>query len=348
MTPVPAFAFPPGRTLAGWWRQLVPFHPQQLAVAHLLIHRVEALAAVERTVQTDRFAGLVLRALALAPEGTLTAVDRQLGLGPAATHRALLRLGSEGLTDSTAPDCWRPSPLGTQALEKGSFTRLERQRRAFLFYEHSQDGKPPHYLPLHADGDAWRPDENWRFDVGLLTECINQNAEWKKTFGFPLEVSALARIPAEDWQRVIVDTAEHHVLALVTPAGAQAPPRLLGFAVRAENWTLHADRPVLTLEEGWQELFPAVAAGLDNESGRSAWLAWCRQHALPPADAEACVIQPHGSRLTVHAPQRLIERIRADRGEATWVLAGDNFVQIAARIELTSAPPPKPAAVAPR
>src|SRR5262249_35580821 len=38
-----SLAYPGSRSLAGWWRQLAPLHPRAVWLAHLLLHRVEAL-----------------------------------------------------------------------------------------------------------------------------------------------------------------------------------------------------------------------------------------------------------------------------------------------------------------
>lgn len=43
MTAVAPLTFPGTRALAGWWRLLAPRQPRAMWVAHLLLHRIEAL-----------------------------------------------------------------------------------------------------------------------------------------------------------------------------------------------------------------------------------------------------------------------------------------------------------------
>ena len=53
-------AFPGGRALAGWLRQVVPHGPESVWVGHLALHRVEALVDLTRPCRVDRFSRFVL------------------------------------------------------------------------------------------------------------------------------------------------------------------------------------------------------------------------------------------------------------------------------------------------
>src|SRR5262249_59447288 len=94
MTVPPALVFPGGRTLAGWWKQLERWQPQALWCGHLLLHRVEALAAVTRSQPLAPFPRLLLQALALGAPATPAEVDARLHLGPHVTRQALRRLAA--------------------------------------------------------------------------------------------------------------------------------------------------------------------------------------------------------------------------------------------------------------
>ena len=59
---------------------------------------------------------------------------------------------------------------------------------------------------------------------------------------------------------------------------------------------------------------------------------------LPAPEAAACTLERQGVQLRVTAPKRLVERLRAARGDAmkgeAWLLAGSSSLQTAALIEV--------------
>jgi hypothetical protein len=346
MTAAPALVFPGGRTLAGWWKQLVSYAPRALWVGHLLLHRVEALVAVHKPFRVDPLPGFVLRAVSAG--ASLEELDDRLHLGRPLIRQILQQLESEKLLERAAAVRWSLTSLGRQALEHGQYPRGSHERRSFSFVESEQPGQEPRFLHLlnHPSLSPWPAAEGWRFDVGLLTACLRQTPAWKQQHNFPLEVDAVltaadtgdpsATIPP--WQRVILDRPEHLAAALIlAPVGA-GHERLLGFAVQQEGWGLQAREPVFTLNGDWRETFPDLTAEPAAELWRQAWRAWCQPRNLPPAEAEACVLERQDYHLRVTAPARLVERLRAARSdvfkEEAWLLAGSGRLRSAARIEL--------------
>jgi hypothetical protein len=351
MNAAPAPAFPGSRVLAGWWRQLIPYRPEEVWVAHLALHRVEALVELTRPRRLDPFTLLVLGALRLeharAPDGgALRRLDERLHLGPGLVHQILQALRGEGLAAEKGAGGWSLTALGEQALEQGEYPQRTQERRSFHFVQPRDNGPgaSPHFLNLNNHNDLPAPvDEPWEFDPAALEASVARAAEWKARYGFPAEVSGVlgpgpgAAVTA--WQQVIVDRPERLLTVLVR---VTAPDRLLGFAVRPEGWVLQAGAPAFAIEGRWDELFPEVNAGLPPVAWRRAWQAWCEPRSLPEAEVAACAVEPRGERLGIRAPARLIERLRAARSDAVkgeaWLLAGAGAVRRAARIELVEAP----------
>src|SRR5262249_54660818 len=135
MTPASPLVFPGSRTLAGWWKQLAYLQPRALWVGHLLLHRVEALAASQLLSRLDSLSLFVLRALALTGGGSLEELDQRLHLGRPLLRQLLRQLEREQLLHSEGADTWSLTLLGNQGLEQGSYLRIHHGRRTFYFVE---------------------------------------------------------------------------------------------------------------------------------------------------------------------------------------------------------------------
>jgi hypothetical protein len=353
MTGAAPLTFPGSKPLSDWWRLLAPWRPRDLWIGHLLLHRVEAPVRLARSVHPDRFALLVLRALALeeaspppAAADPADVLDRHLHLGRSWLHAVLGKLLADGLIGRNGDGLVRLTALGREALTAGSYADPRPERRTFYFAESSQPGRPPHFLNLTRAGVPLGPGwEHWEFDLGHLAACIDRPAEWKQRFGFPEDVRAVVGADAEpdpvpSWQRVILDRAEHLVVALVLVPVGEGGERLLAFAAQPEGWTLQADRPVLSLNAGWLEPFPELGQDPPPERWREAWLAWCQPRGLPAAEAGAVGLERRGHRLRVLAPPRLREQLESSHSDAlrgrAWVVAGDGLVRATALLEIAT------------
>src|SRR5947209_4896883 len=290
----PPLAWPGGRVLAGWWRQLAPYRPESLWVAHLLLHHVEALVRVAQPISLDPFAVHVLRALALSVRQTAGDLDRRLHLGAPVVLRLLAGLAAEGLAAGEPGAGWAVTDAGRRAVTEGRYARPRHERRTFHFVE----GGPPEPAPrfLNLTGHActpWPAGEGWAFDPHALAACVGRPAAWKERHGFPPDVEEVVGLDAAapavpPWQRVMLDRPERMSAALVHAAGEDGGRRLLGFAFRQEGWALETDQPAFALGAGWEEVLPDLAEEPPVEAWRQAWLAWSQPRALPPADTAAC------------------------------------------------------------
>jgi hypothetical protein len=358
-----ALAFPGSRTLATWGRLLAPLQPEFLRIGYLLLHHVEVLTRLHRSHRPADFPLLILRALALEKpqtgsnsvttaqgEDQLRRLDGRLGLGRPLLLRLLQTLGREGLVQGDVQAGWSLSAGGSAALDHGEAVREVLERRAFYFLEPEvADGteRRPVFLPLRSqEGWPCSVAEDWSFDLNVLRACLERPAEWKRRWGFPLEVAGvvlddrsaeLAGLPA--WQGVPLDRAEQLpvVLAAVADAGGL---RLLGFVFQLDGWTLEVEEPVLTLEPGWEEELGWLQQGPGPEVWRAAWRQWCRQRALPADEEDTTGLEQAGLVVRVQPGPHLRERLVVTRSDAlkgeAWLLAGQGRLRAAARVEIVS------------
>ncbi len=334
-------AFPGGRTLAGWWRQLAPWKPQAWWVGHLLLHRVEALVRVARSARPDALHALLLQAIALGPDEPLDRLDQRLHLGIQLLARVARSLTDAGLLAVAEGGRLVPTPTGRDVLSRGEYRTAVHERRVFYFVEPGLPDQVPHFLPLKDPPSVFLPAApEWRFDPTWLSEAVARPVEWKRRFGFPAEVEEVVLgpdefRPGETWRRVVLDRPERLPLAAVLAAKPEGGQRLLGFAVRQDSWQLQSEEPLVSLEEGWQEAFPTLARGPSAADWEETWRSWCQPRGFP---SEAASLQPEAHRLRVTVSARLLERLRATRSDAlrgeAWLLAGPGSLRAAAQIDI--------------
>jgi hypothetical protein len=340
----PPVAWPPGRHVLGWWGEVADLRPRRLWLRHLQLHHVEALVVATRPCRILPLPAALLHMLELA-QASPDELAGRLHFDPAVVRQLLRGLADEGLVECTAGRC-ALTPAGRQAQHEGTVPSAT--RRAFHFLDRSDCELPPHFVPLDDSRAApLPPPPGWQFDPGLLRECAHRPGPWKACFRFPADVrdvllgGAGAADGTPEWQGVVLDRPEHlHALFLELAAAekASSATRLIAYSVAPQDWSLRRDRTVLELREAWAEVFPDLAAGPPPEAWRQAWRAWCQPRGVPPADAEACRLEPARVLLRVHAPRKLVDRLRAARSDAVkneaWLQAGTGPARALARIEL--------------
>jgi hypothetical protein len=255
MTPGAPAGVPDGHTLARWWAALAPLGPRALWAGHLTLHHLDAPVRATRPARLDPFLRSLLLTVAAAPGSTLAQLDDRLHCGANLLARWLYDLLTADLVRADA-DTYAVTPRGGVALAGGDYPHPEPQRRRFTFV--TGPAGVPHYVPWAAapgrHDPALPPAE-----VRWLAECVARPADWKRRFGFPEDVEAVAAPapglpPAEAWRRVAVASSERVAVALVlTEAG-----RLLGFAPAAGG-ALTPAAPALRFDDGGAEVFPELA-----------------------------------------------------------------------------------------
>jgi hypothetical protein len=345
MTAAPPFAFPGSRTLAGWWRQLASFHPRTLGVAHLPVHRVEALVRLQRRCPLDPVARLVLETLFLEPPPTLPQIQAVLPMERPVLRQVLHGLQVAGLAKCNGEGTWLPTDVGRQAQELGSYPQPADERRAFYFLESEGPDQAPRFIQLaNAATTSWPIGGDWKFDVGCLMRCVREPAEWKRRHGFPLEVDEiLAPVNSEAsglsaWKRVILDQPEHLVALLMMTTDESGAERLLGFGVQPKGWTLSQVMPVFELAHGWTELVGESVVEPPLDLWRKAWNSWGQANNLTSGEVESCILERRDHRLRVSTSRVVLDRLRSAKSEAlrgeAWLLAGTDRIRVAAQLEI--------------
>jgi hypothetical protein len=253
------------------------------------------------------------------------------------------RLEARGLVEAL-PSGAQLTAAGQRALTDGSYTVHVHERHPFYFLDSPSPEQPPAFLPLlqplrTAPRDTPAP----AIDVSWLMACIEQEPSWKRRHRFPGEVeavlsSAAGAAEADAWRRVVLVSAELAWLLLVRVAGDKEGGGLLGFSLQSEGWVLHGEKPALALEDSWPEVLPELAEEPSLEAWQQAWHLWCQPRRISAAEAAACRLERSGHQLLVHAPHRVIERLRAARSDAVkgeaWLLGGQGRIRPAALIRL--------------
>jgi hypothetical protein len=332
MTVAGPSSFPPSRILALRWQDLAGHSPHRLWFSTLLCHRIEALVEIASSRPLDPLQTMLLRGLAVLHTLPLDRALFKLGMSELVRH-GLLEAAGTG---------WTMTPAGQQALDTGRALTRRQQRCSFSFVDNSAYQRPPHflYLPQDVFVRASAP-AGWQFEPGFLLAAIQQAPAWKQLYQFPEAVLAVVPAREDDWRSVMVDFPEQATLALVQVA-TERGPALRGFGIRPSNWALQSTVPILSLDEGWNEVFPELAAEPALEAWREEWLRWSQPHGLPAGEAEACRLQRVGHRVVIQAPPRLVARYRTGPRAETlrqegWLLVGDGRSREVGQIELVEA-----------
>ncbi len=354
MTSASSLAFPGSRTLAAWWRQLAPHRPKTLGVGYLFVHRVEASACRMSPRPLDPLLLLVLEGVA---------IDQQRAAGSSAAHverlQRLVRLDApvlarllQSLMDlhllKTQPDEPRRTLVITEAGREALRTRhllghhWRRERFSFVedFDPKGQRRASPHFLHVgEAPASSWLVENGAGFEVAWLQDCLVQSAEWKKTFSFPTDVTAIATAaPGEavPWNQVVLDRTERLLVALCRTSAVEE--MVLGFAARSEGWLLSSANPILLVPTS-AHLF-AEPDDADAGPWQYAWQTWCQSRGLAAEEASACTLSLAGERLRVQAPASLFAALQTLKSDVfkgdTWLTAGNGYLRRAACVALES------------
>jgi hypothetical protein len=356
MTSARSLAFPGSRVVAGWWRQLASLQPRTIWVAHLLMHRVEALVRLNRRCRLDRVQRLLLTTLARESQLPVNRLAILLPLDGCMLRQLLVGLQADGLTTQGPDAAWQLTELGRAADSNGEYPRSTHERRAFHFLQHNQSNSSPTFVHLaNASAVPWPAAEGWAFDHSLLKKCLHRPAEWKQRHGFPQDVEEIVDAreasptsgsverggATPEWQRVILDHPEQLMACFVTAPNYRGEERLIGFPVQQQGWKLNSGTRIVDLAGKWQEDFPDLASDPPVEIWRQALSTWGQAHGVTAGEAAACPVERRQWRLRVTLAPSVLDRLKASKSEAikgeSWLLAGDDRYRAAACLEFIQA-----------
>jgi hypothetical protein len=338
MTAAPTPSLPGPRTLLGWWRELEPVRPRRLWFCPLLLHRLDALVETAQPTPLDPLVRGLLRHLSAGSS------PATLHMGHDLLCRLLDELETAGLIERRGAGP-AVTETGRTAAAKGAYLTRSHERRSFYFVDNACLARPAYFIHLNRPPGGPAPVvADWRFDASLLAECARRPPEWKARHQFPTDILEVFVPGAEQggkppaWRRVPIDHAEQALLVLALAPADGDGVALHGFTVRTENWSLFREAPLLTVAQGWEEVFPELAAEPPPAEWRQAWLQWCQPRGVPEAEAETCQVEPRGDRLHIRAPKAVTDRLRAARGDPlkheACLMVGAVRARMLARLEV--------------
>ena len=329
MVDLSALKFPASGAIADWAKQLAPHQPRALWAGHLFWHRVEALVQTAVAHTVDRFALMILKALALDAaangEDALGKLRQRLHIPEAMLRQSLQALVDEGLV---AAEFAGLTALGRAAANDGAYPKPQWQRQQFTFVERldasAQRAAAPQHLPLGAQaGSAWTNPIPW--EGVCLRDSLGRDAAWKRSCAFPQDVLALAdAAPAgvPPWRRVTVVRPEK---ASVILARCDPDSRLIGFAVHGKIGGTQSP-PLVELSAETGSLVPEWTPEPTGEEVHAAWRQWCADHGVRTPLVESCPCPIDGLALAVQVPAIVVHEMRSLKcgleGQE-WLLVGN-------------------------
>jgi len=298
---------------------------------HLPVQRVEVLVRTGRAVEASEFQRLLLRALETHPHATPEQLDGVLRLGSPVLTRTLNELREAGLV-RLEPE-WTPTPLGTQVLREGSYSRPGYERRTFAFLDARPFAAPtfirlPH-SPALPDWPAAIDDTHPPLEVETVRDALARDDAWKTANGFPRDVEAAFGGEADTsasngellqpgWRRVVILSPER-----LTVVAADVDGTLRLFPARGEAIPTE---PVLEIapDSDLAKLAPEPTV----EEWAEAWRRWCGSRNLSPDQTREVRIEGHVLRVVV-SPS--LDEHLATHGGEQWLLTDGAPLRTAAQ-----------------
>lgn len=349
--PRPA-AFPGGRVLAGWWKQLSNWRPQALWIGSISLERVEAFCQIHHVLPLTPLDGTVLSSLNAESPVETALLDKSWGLGTALLDRLLGRLAGQG-TVARSGRGWTLTEKGVRARRDRAMPSLRAERRAFWFLADLQDPQTRTFV-VPSTTAFFQSVESNQIDgrsLEALRGCARKDAEWKKSRGFPLDVESVlvpeGRGPSSgraDWERIVVVHPYRVQAALISYVRSSGNLGVAAFPYQEHGWTL-APTPVFDLAVGWEEVFSRLPLTPGDDELANTWQRWLAQRGMSGPVVERYRLERQGARIFVLPPNDAPDVLggpRSDltRGEA-WLILGEGGLRRAVLLE--SEPAARPA-----
>lgn len=328
--PRPA-AFPGGRVLAGWWKQLAPWRPQALWIGSLLLERTEALCSVQHSEPLAPLDSHVLKSLSLQQPTDSNLLIRRLGVTDVLLTRLLTRLDERGMVTRTAHG-WHLTDAGALAQKQNLLPGERLERRSFWFLCDQTDSHRSAFI-APASAGALQPIEAKHLHRGSLDALLHsasRDADWKRKRSFPLEVNSIIAPESSSegadlaaWEKIVVVHPYWLQAALITYVRESGQPGLAAFSYQEHGWALGTG-PVFDVTASWKEVFPGLPIEPDDASIAEAWRKWLAQRGLASA-SERYYLERRDGRLSVMSSESSPDvpggpRGDLARGEAWLVL----------------------------
>ncbi len=353
--PRPA-AFPGGRVLAGWWKQLAAWRPQTLWIGSVLLERVEVLCSVKQVQPLSAIDGVLLDALDVTTPSSVAALDGALGLGLNLLGQMLARLEQRNVVCNTGQGYILTS-AGVSACQLGSLPGSHPERRAFWFLADPGEPSSPAVISSPSPGSFQALDNILanRRSLHALLQAARHDEAWKRRRGFPEDVEAIL-LPAATgsdpggWERIVVVHPFSLQAALITYPQASGAPGVAVFPYQEHGWSLAA-RPVIELTASWDEVFPHLPLEPSDEVVAEAWRRWLAQRGLPHA-AGQYRLERHAATIGVMPRLDGAEILGGPRGDLArgeaWLVLHEGALRQVTRLEPEAVARPVGEATAPK
>ena len=182
MSDATSLAFPGGRTLAAWWRQLAIYAPERFWAGYLTFQRLECPVLALQPQRLPPLEALVLKALAIhTTPVTASALAGWLHLETALIESVLRFLQREGLIAWQNVGASTATEAGRHTVEHGEYFKSRYQARVLHLWD--TDVRIPTassfvHLP-HPERVTWLPSPIETFAIDRLRACFDQSVEWK-------------------------------------------------------------------------------------------------------------------------------------------------------------------------
>jgi hypothetical protein len=345
-------AFPGGRVLAGWWKQLSTWQPQTLWIGTIGLERVEALCSIHQNEPLPPLDGMLLRSLDCTIPDDTSVLDRRWGIGPELLSRLLTRLEGKGIVRRTGQG-WTLTEAGDQARHNSVLPGLRSERRPFWFLSDVEDGVSRTFV-VPATSAVFQPIESGqinRHSLEALIKSSERDAAWKRARGFPLEIaSILAPETASgssgqvDWEKIVVVHPYRLQAALITYRRNTGDVGLAAFSYLEHGWSLAAF-PIFDVAAPWEEAFPGLPITPSDADLADAWRKWLAQRGMVGAASDKHRIEPRAGKINVIQPAESRDILGGPRGDLArgeaWLILGDSSLRRAIIME------PEPSAPTP-
>jgi hypothetical protein len=319
--PRPA-AFPGGRVLAGWWKQLAPWRPQSLWLGSLILERTEALCSIRHSAPLPPLDSHLLKTLSERQATDISVLTRRLGVTDVLLTRLLIKLEQKRIVGRSASG-WQLTEAGAEARRQNLLPGERLERRSFWFLCDPQDsGKAAFVNP--AQPGAFQPVEANRIHRGSLEALLQssrRDAEWKRQRAFPLEIDSII-VPESSatnddlaaWEKVVVVHPHWLQAALIAYVRESGQPGVAAFSYQEHGWALGA-LPVFDLAASWKEIFPGLPVEPDEATITEAWRKWLNQRGLASQALERCQLVRRDGRIGVISLEQAPDIVGGPRGD---------------------------------
>jgi hypothetical protein len=342
-----AAAFPGGRILAGWWKQLAAWRPQSLWIGSIALERVEALCSIRQSEPLAPLDGILLASLDTHVPTETSLLDRRLGVGQVLLGRLLAKLEHHGTVTGNGQG-WVLTEAGMRARQNSTLPGSRVERRSFWFVAELDDSKSQSFVVPTTPG-TFQPVESNRIDRGSLESlltCVQKDKTWKQARGFPLEVESIitpeGTYESNDlaaWEKIVIVHPYRLQAALITYRKESGNPGLAAFPYQEHGWSLGV-RPAFDLAATWQEVFRHLPLEPAEEIVVEAWRKWLAQRGMTGPAMDRYRLERHAERIGVVHPAGLPDVLGAPRGDLArgeaWLILQDGHLRRAMPMEMES------------